>query len=274
MNIKIKPIRLAKFIFSRLLNLLPNSLRIKLSLTNRPAYSYCIYNAAILGKKLGLEAISVIEFGVASGDGLRFIEIYAKKIENLVGIKIEIYGFDNGDGLPKPIDYRDLPYHWKSGFFKMDKSSLKPLLNKSNLIIGNISDTSKNFFNKYSPAPVGAVFHDFDFYSSTKYALNMFSENQDKFLPRVFNYFDDTIGNEIELFSDFTGERLAINEFNNENEDVKFSPAYHLICKTIVLKWHYKIWISHFFKNKNYNSFISFENQQSLSPKEFKFKNI
>lgn len=274
MNFKFKPIKLVKFILYKLLNLCPSDLRLKLSLTNRPSYSYCIYNAAILGKKLGLDAISVIEFGVANGDGLRFIEIYAKKVERLVGIKIEIYGFDNGDGLPKPVDYRDLPYHWKSGFFKMNKPTLKPLLKNSTLIIGNITNTSKNFFNKFSPAPVGAVFHDFDFYSSTKEALLMFRENQDKFLPRVFNYFDDTIGNELELFNDFTGERLAINEFNMENEDVKFSPAYHLICNHIVLKWHHQIWITHFFKNKRYNSFISVENQQSTSPKDFKFKKI
>ena len=271
MSIKSKLIRFGEL---TVLRLLPNDLRFRFSLTNRPAYLYCIFNAAILGKKLGLDAISVIEFGVANGDGLRFIEIYAKKVERLVGIKIEIYGFDNGDGLPKPIDYRDLPYHWKSGFFKMDKSSLKPFLKNSNLIIGNISDTSKNFFDKFSPAPVGAVFHDFDFYSSTKVALNMFSDNQDKFLPRVFNYFDDTIGNELELYNDYTGERLAINEFNSENENVKFSPAYHLICNHIVLKWHYQIWITHFFKNKKYNSFISIKNQQSKSPKNFKFEKI
>ena len=38
------------------------------------------------------------------------------------------------------------------------------------------------------------------------------------FLPRMYCYFDDTIGTETELFNDFTGERLAINEFNSQNK--------------------------------------------------------
>ena len=71
----------------------------------------------------------MIEFGVATGNGLRFIEFISKKVEKLIGIKIEIYGFDNGEGLPEPIDYKDLPYHWEAGFFKMDIPKLKSLLN-------------------------------------------------------------------------------------------------------------------------------------------------
>ncbi len=52
------------FFFFLLLNIIPFNLRVKLSLTQRPSYSYCIYHSAILGKKLGLNSISVIEFGV------------------------------------------------------------------------------------------------------------------------------------------------------------------------------------------------------------------
>ena len=260
-----------KYLFFKVVGLLPPKIRLKYSLTRRPSYSYCIYQAAALAKKLGLDSISVIEFGVAKGEGLRYIEIYSKEIEKLLGIKIEIYGFDNAEGLPSPMDYRDLPYHWKGGFFKMDVPRLRAKLKKSKLILGNIKTTSKTFFKDYSPAPIGAVFHDFDFYSSTKDALKLFSSNYDNFLPRVFNYFDDTIGNEIELYCDFTGERLAINEFNKENENIKFSPAYNLICSNFVRKWHHQIWISHFFNNKNYNQFISYENQQSVFPEKINF---
>ena len=93
---------------------------------------------------------------------------------------------------------------------------LKKKLTKAKLVIGNIENTSKTFFSKYNPAPIGAVIHDFDFYSSTKTALSMMNDNSDFFLPRVFSYFDDTIGSELELYNDFTGERLAINEFNSQ----------------------------------------------------------
>ena len=254
---------------SKILNIIPFDSRVKLSLTHRPSYSYCIYHSALLGKKLGLNSISVIEFGVATRNGLRFIEFVSKKVEKIVGIKIEIYGFDNGDGLPEPIDYKDLPYHWESGFFKMDIPKLKSLLKRSTLILGNIKETSKSFFSDYSPAPIGAVFHDFDFYSSTKDSLQLFKASNEYFLPRVFNYFDDTIGGEIELYNDFTGERLAINEFNNESKDIKFSPAYHLITKQFNLKWHHQIWITHFFNHPKYNYFISEKNQQMLNQKKY-----
>ena len=43
---------------------------IELNLTERPHYLYCIYNAAILAQRLGLGKISIIEFGVAGGNGI------------------------------------------------------------------------------------------------------------------------------------------------------------------------------------------------------------
>lgn len=250
-----------KQILALLFKAIPYSWRVKFNLLDREHYSYCIFHACNLAKKLGLKSVSIIEFGVASGNGLRYIEYVSSKFEKIFGLKIEIYGFDKGDGLPEPVDFRDLPYHWKSGFFKMDKNKLNKKLNRSTLIIGDINETAESFFEDYSPAPIGAVFHDFDFYSSTKTSLNLFC-NTEYFLPRVFNYFDDTIGSEIELYNDYSGERLAINEFNNENKLVKFSPAYHLITKKYNLEWPHKIWITHFFDHSLYNKFISSENQQ------------
>ena len=98
-------------------------------------------------------------------------------------------------------------------------------------------------------------------YSSTKIALSMLKADTKFFLPRVYCYFDDTIGAEIELYNDFTGERLAINEFNSQNENIKLSAPYHLLAEANEI-WHHQIWICHFFKHKKYNSFISRPNQQ------------
>lgn len=253
-----------KLIFSRFSFLFSFKTKIKLKLISRPHYAYCIFNACQLASKLGLKSISVIEFGVASGNGLVCIEEIAAELERLFDMKIEIYGFDTAQGLPKPNDYRDLPYHWKEGFFKMDYEKLTKKLSKTKLIIGNLKDTSNTFLEKYSPAPIGAIFHDLDFYSSTKISLNLFKENNKFFLPRIFNYFDDIVGTEIELFNDYTGERLAINEFNNENKDIKISPCYNLISQNNILTWHYQIFITHIFKHDLYNSFISKENQQII----------
>ncbi len=219
--------------------------RMKINALERMYYAYICYNAALQAKKLNYNSISVIEFGVAGGRGLLIVEEYVEEIFKLLGIKIEVYGFDMGSGLPKPKDFRDLPYHWQEGFFHMNETNLKSKLKNAKLIIGDIESTSKDFFSKYKPSPIGAVIHDFDFYSSTKNSLSMFKNNSEFFLPRVFCFFDDTIGNETVLFNDFTGERLAINEFNNENEFIKFSKPYHLLTPGDEV-WHHQIWICHF----------------------------
>ena len=227
----------------------------------RMHYAYITLNAARLAKRLDIKSTSVIEYGVAGGRGLLLLEYYADEIKKLFDIEIEIYGFDMGSGLPDPEGYKDLPYHWKKGFFKMDEENLKKKIKKSKLVLGNIVDTANNFFSEYNPAPVGAIINDFDFYSSTKVALSMISKNHDKYLPRVFCYFDDIIGSEDELYNDFTGERLAINEFNDNNESIKISKAYNLLVPGNKI-WHHQIWYCHIFNHEKYNLFTSEDNQQ------------
>jgi len=94
----------------------------------------------------------------------------------------------------------------KKGFYSMEIDKLKKKLKKAKLVIGSINETSKTFFSDYNPAPIGAVIHDFDFYSSTKTALSMMTNNSNFLLPRVYSYFDDTIGSELELYNDYTVE--------------------------------------------------------------------
>ena len=235
--------------------------RLNRNALKRMQYAYICFHAAKLGKKLGYKKISVIEYGVAGGQGLLILEDHVKEIEKYFDIEIDIYGFDTGEGLPEPIDYRDLPYHWKKGFYSMNHDDLKNKLKKAKLVIGNIEDTSKTFFANHNPAPIGAVIHDFDFYSSTKTALTMMKKNEKYFLPRVFSYFDDTIGNELELYNDYTGERLAINEFNKNSNDIKICIPYHLKALKPEV-WHNQIWICHFFNHDKYNNFISGKDQK------------
>ena len=59
-----------------------------LNATERPPYAYCLYNAAVLARKLGLEAMSVIEFGVAGGNGLVFLDNFAKRVQNALNLRI------------------------------------------------------------------------------------------------------------------------------------------------------------------------------------------
>lgn len=240
--------------------------RVSINAVDRPHYAHIMINAAQLAAKLGYPRVSVIEYGVAGGQGLLSLERHAAEIEKLLPIKIEIYGFDTGRGLPSPKDFRDLPYHWKEGFFRMDEAALVRKLTRAKLVLGPIEETAKTFFDLYKPAPIGAVVHDFDFYSSTAEGLRMLTAGEEHYLPRVFCYFDDTIGDEIALYSDFTGQRLAIHEFNNQNESIKLSPAYYTLRK-FPETWHKQLWISHFFLHEHYNAFVSAENQQlSLGP--------
>jgi hypothetical protein len=238
------------------------STRLLINVVPRPEYGYCLFQAAKLAQKLGYQTISVIEFGVAGGNGLVNLEHHAVEIEKQLGVKIQIYGFDTGLGLPRPTDYRDLPYHWKEGFYKVDLAELKTKLHKTKLVIGDVQETVVTFLKDFEPAPIGAIMFDLDYYSSTKNALNLLSDKPEFFLPRVFTYFDDVLGGEVELYGEHTGERLAIAEFNAKSTDVKISKPYYLRIDTSQ-KWHQQIWICHFFEHAQYGDFVSVENQQA-----------
>jgi hypothetical protein len=60
--------------------------------------------------------------------------------------------------------------------------------------MGNIKDTCRDFFAKREPAPIGCIFHDLDFFSSTKDAFTLFEADHAHFLPRIFIYLDDING--------------------------------------------------------------------------------
>jgi|SRR5579875_478544 len=87
---------------------LPLDLRVELDATERPAYAYCAYHAAALAKRLGYRAVSALEFVVAGGNGLVFLDSFAGEVERGLGVRVELYGFDTGRGLPAPGSSRDL----------------------------------------------------------------------------------------------------------------------------------------------------------------------
>ena len=91
----------------------------------RPHYETILYESCLQANKLGYEEITVLELGVAGGNGIISLESYKKKIEKICNIKINIYGFDTGEGLPEPDNKYDLPFHWKKGDFKIDKKKLE-----------------------------------------------------------------------------------------------------------------------------------------------------
>lgn len=197
-------------------------------LSARPAYLLGVVAAAEQAIRQNVPQISVIEFGVAGGDGLLLLETEAAAIEREMGIGIRVYGFDRGrEGLPTLIgDYRDHPEVWRPGDFPMDEESLRMRLSKrTSLILGNVRETVAEFFIKHQPPPVGFVSFDLDLYSSTRDALKLFLLEEKRMLWHVPLYFDDIDF----LFNHrFAGELLAIDEFNKSNDKVRIDRWYGL----------------------------------------------
>jgi len=232
-------------------------LRLDYDIFSRPHYAYCVYQAARLAKSLGIANISVLEFGVAGGNGLAELEHLAHEVERECGVEIEIYGFDNATGLPAPVDYRDLPYVWKPGFYKMDLDALRGKLNRSRLVLGNVADTVQGFIAEYSPAPIGAAFIDLDYYSSTRDALKVFNSPTTHMLPRVFCYFDDVISCEDTFFSDRVGELLAIKEYNEAQPTRQLARiAGFPHSRAVPAQWNHQIYVHHCFDHPSYTTYV------------------
>ena len=85
------------------------------------------------------------------------------------------------------------------------------------LLVGNVKETINDFLEKITPEkPIGFVSYDLDYYSSTKDALKILSGvDSQKYLPITYICLDD-----INLTShySYSGELLAVNEFNKENQ--------------------------------------------------------
>lgn len=236
-----------------------HALRCALDLYPRPHYAYGVQQAADLARRLGLARISVLEFGVAGGAGLVELRRMADKATEATGVQIDVYGFDRASGLPKPVDYRDLPYIWREGEFTMDRAALeRKLEGRGKVILGDIEDTAEFFLDDEQPAPVGFVSVDVDFYSSSAAALQVFDGKDEHFLPRVFCYFDDTVGDHDQtLHNEFVGELRAIEEFNDGHELVKLTRINGLSHKRAVpAPWNDNIYVLHRFEHPDYGQYI------------------
>ena len=86
--------------------------------SHRPHYLNAVLFTAEQANREGIDQISVIEFGVATGVSLLALEHIAAAVEETSGVRISVYGFDAGPGgLPELIgDYRDCPDVWRGRF--------------------------------------------------------------------------------------------------------------------------------------------------------------
>lgn len=232
----------------------------------RPHYAFCLYHAARQAHLLGLKRISAAEFGVAGGAGLIELEDLADAVEKEFPVEIEIYGFDTGGGLPEPVDFRDLPYIWKAGFYKMDQDALRKKLRRASLVLGDVKDTVPSFIENHDPAPIGAAFFDLDFWSSTSEALKIFEAPQSHMLPRVMCYCDDVISSEHGgLLNEYVGQLAAIRGYNAQHANRKLTTIAGLDrVRRIPACWNDQVYVHHAFDHPLYNVYIHSDANRQL----------
>ena len=154
-----------------------------------------------------------------------------------------------------------LPYIFKKDLFPMNKDVLKNKLKKSIIVEGDVKNTTKDFFEKYNPAPIAFIINDLDYYSSTINSFNIFYGDSKFYLPRIFCYFDDVLGDEISMYSDHSGELLAISEFNETNKNKKILLNKNLVSSS-KNHWRYQIYYYHDFLHPEYNNYVETDNQE------------
>jgi hypothetical protein len=179
----------------------------------RPEYAWSVLHAALVARRLGLDAVSALELGVAGGSGLVALENVATQVAEQVGVEIEVHGFDSGQGLPAPVDHRDAPYLIAEGDFAMNVPALRARLRRAELHLGPVSETIPAFLAK-DRAPVGFAAFDLDYYSSTRDALGLAAAPAGRLMPRFLAYFDDVLGYP---WGRSNGPRPAIEEFNAQH---------------------------------------------------------
>ncbi len=223
----------------------------------RPWLAFGLWHAARLASRLGLREISAFEFGVANGNGLVELERMAAAVEREFPVKIQTYGFDLGTGLPAHHDYRDLPYFWRAGHYRMDEAAVRAKLTRSRLVLGPVAETVPRFLEESGIAPVGFIAFDVDYYTSTRDALRIFDGVDAQYLPRVFCYFDDVVGVDEIYHSEHTGELLAIREFNAAHERMKLAKIHGLAQKRpFQCQWAEAIQVLHRFAHPQYDRYL------------------
>ena len=213
----------------------------------RPNYAYGLLRAADLCRWQGKKKATVVEFGVAAGDGLLAMIDNAEKITRETGVEFQIVGFDTGQGLPPFEGYKNHPELWFPGDFAMpDRAILEEKIRgRAKLVFGDIGDTVPQFMQTMSPdAPLGFISVDVDLYSATVSCLRILTGKPELYCPAVAVYLDDIttyFGNR------WCGELAAVHDFNDAQELRKIDKDYtlpgHRPHKR--LRWYESMFVAH-----------------------------
>ena len=151
---------------------------LKKGIVPRAYYGLSLLMAARQAKDLGFKKIKVFELGCDNLDGLVDIENYVNDIKNFLDIDFEIFGFTLKGGLPKYKENKfDRLYRFRAGQYKLRNNYNLNKLKYSKIIYGDIKNTIPKFIKKYKKSftnsPIGLVIFDLDYYSSTRFGLNL-----------------------------------------------------------------------------------------------------
>jgi hypothetical protein len=212
----------------------------------RANYAYGMLRAADSAKYNGIQSVTVVELGVASGGGLLNMIDCADLITKETGVRFRIVGFDTGAGLPSVEGVKDHPEIWNPGDFIMeDRTSLeRKIAGKAEIIWGDIDNNIDSFVSSLTPeSPLGFVSVDVDLYSATKAGLRCFAGEPNKYLPAISVYCDD-----VSFFTanKWCGELAAIEEFNSEHEARKIDQDRSLILRPKKIEtWYPAMYVCH-----------------------------
>lgn len=237
---------------------LPPEWRIQFDAVERPHLAYGMFVAAMQAKAIGLSGITCIEFGVASGGGLRAMEKYVDLIRSIPEFSqfgFDVVGFDRAVGLPETLDVRDLAYWFEPGIFEVDASEVRRSLRFARYIVGDVKDTLKEL-GDVSRNPIGFVSFDLDHYTSTKDALQVFDLPSSSRLPRVICYLDDIIGiSDLTFMGVCVGEEAAIREWTDNHPHLPLAKMSHLRDKRpLSLHYNEKYYCLHDMQHPLYNT--------------------
>jgi hypothetical protein len=125
------------------------------------------------------------------------------------------------------------------------------------LILGDASETFGALFAR-GIAPLGFVSFDMDHYTPTAAVLAHLDERAEdtRFLPRLPLYFDDVVGKRGQDYNVYTGELLAIQEFNEVNKRVKIDEDRYFRSLPLNFEWHHGCYTMHRFDHPSYDVYV------------------
>jgi hypothetical protein len=199
--------------------------KIKYDTVPRQPYAFGLGEAFRLAsrnkKKLSIKRLVIVEFGVASGAGLLNLCRISEKLSTYYGLDVKLIGFDSGEGMPPPVDFRDHPEKYLDGDFPPHDRKLldSSLPSNAEVVYGPILNSLGQLDEMLTEGDIiSFVSIDVDYWSSTVDCLKIFDNEGLSFLPLLPMYFDDV--NNVDHHP-YAGELLAIIEYNKQSASKK-----------------------------------------------------